>query len=84
MPQQLCVRKRQTLFQKASFVYLTKDAFWLARPKGFEPPIFRIGICCVIRLRHGRKYYYLLKEKMLDQDLCSEGDKHKPSDEFGF
>ncbi len=28
----------------------------LARPKGFEPPIFRIGICCVIQLRHGRKY----------------------------
>ena len=28
----------------------------LARPKGFEPPIFRIGICCVIQLRHERKY----------------------------
>ena len=27
----------------------------MARPKGFEPPIFRIGICCVIQLRHGRK-----------------------------
>lgn len=26
----------------------------MARPEGFEPPIFRIGICCVIRLRHGR------------------------------
>mgnify|MGYP007101873770 CR=1 FL=1 len=31
-----------------------KRAFFLARPKGFEPPIFRIGICCVIQLRHGR------------------------------
>ena len=28
---------------------------FLARPKGFEPPISRIGICCVIQLRHGRK-----------------------------
>ena len=28
----------------------------LARPKGFEPPIFRIGICCVIQLRHRRVY----------------------------
>ncbi len=28
----------------------------MARPEGFEPPIFRIGICCVIQLRHGRKY----------------------------
>ena len=26
----------------------------LARPKGFEPPLSRIGICCVIQLRHGR------------------------------
>ena len=33
--------------------------FFLARPKGFEPPIFRIGICCVIQLRHGRKYIQL-------------------------
>ena len=26
----------------------------MARSKGFEPPIFRIGICCVIQLRHER------------------------------
>ena len=26
----------------------------MARPEGFEPPIFRIGICCAIQLRHGR------------------------------
>ena len=26
----------------------------MARPKGFEPPFFRIGICCVIQLRHRR------------------------------
>ena len=31
-------------------------SLFLARPKGFEPPFFRIGICCVIQLRHGRKY----------------------------
>ena len=31
------------------------DAFFLARSKGFEPPFFRIGICCVIQLRHERK-----------------------------
>ena len=28
---------------------------FLARPKGFEPPIYGIGIRCVIQLRHGRK-----------------------------
>ena len=28
----------------------------MARPEGFEPPIFRIGICCVIQLRHERLY----------------------------
>ncbi len=27
---------------------------FLARPKGFEPPISGIGIRCVIQLRHGR------------------------------
>ena len=26
----------------------------MARPEGFEPPAFRIGICCDIQLRHGR------------------------------
>lgn len=26
----------------------------LARPEGFEPPAFRIGICCDIQLRYGR------------------------------
>ena len=28
--------------------------FLVARPEGFEPPAFRIGICCDIQLRHGR------------------------------
>lgn len=27
---------------------------YLARPEGFEPPAFRIGICCDIQLRYGR------------------------------
>ena len=27
----------------------------VARPDGFEPPAFRIGICCDIQLRYGRK-----------------------------
>ena len=27
----------------------------MARPEGFEPPAFRIGICCDIQLRYGRK-----------------------------
>ena len=30
--------------------------FCLARPEGFEPPAFGIGIHCDIQLRHGRKY----------------------------
>ncbi len=32
------------------------EMLFLARSEGFEPPIFRIGICCVIRLRHERIY----------------------------
>ena len=35
-------------------------SFFLARPKGFEPPFFRIGICCVIQLRHGRICYFII------------------------
>ena len=31
---------------------------YLARPEGFEPPAFRIGICCDIQLRHGRIYHF--------------------------
>ena len=32
----------------------------MARPEGFEPPAFGIGIHCDIQLRHGRScaYYY--------------------------
>ena len=39
----------------------------MARPEGFEPPIFRIGICCVIQLRHERnceKYYNTADRKI--------------------
>ena len=32
----------------------SQPQFYLARPKGFEPPISGIGIRCVIQLRHGR------------------------------
>ena len=31
-------------------------SYFLARLRGFEPPFFRIGICCVIQLRHRREY----------------------------
>ncbi len=40
--------------EKEHTAALRQCALFLARPKGFEPPIFRIGICCVIQLRHGR------------------------------
>ena len=39
----------------------------MARPEGFEPPIFRIGICCVIQLRHERNcvlYYSTADQKI--------------------
>ena len=41
-------KKKQKRHLAASFL------FFLARPEGFEPPSFRIGICCDIQLRHGR------------------------------
>lgn len=31
----------------------------MARPEGFEPPAFRIGICCDIQLRHGRVFNHM-------------------------
>ena len=37
----------------------SEERDFLARPEGFEPPIFRIGICCVIQLRHGRRYSFV-------------------------
>ena len=43
----------------------------MARPEGFEPPAFRIGICCDIQLRHGRMHltntitFCLLKQVFL-------------------
>ena len=33
---------------------LIYKAFRVARLEGFEPPAFRIGICCDIQLRHRR------------------------------
>ena len=43
----LCVTKKQKTPQLWCLL------FFLAHPKGFEPPFSRIGICCVIQLRHG-------------------------------
>lgn len=34
--------------------FIKIEAFCVARPEGFEPPAFRIGICCDIQLRYGR------------------------------
>lgn len=36
-----------------------------ARPKGFEPPAFRIGICCSIQLSYGRITNILLQKARL-------------------
>ena len=36
----------------------TRCRVFLARPEGFEPPFFRIGICCVIQLRHERLFSF--------------------------
>ena len=47
---------------------------FLARPKGFEPPVFRIGICCVIQLRHGRIYYAVVKPHIFYLNIKSEQD----------
>ena len=45
-------RRKANITEKDKF--LSKLVFFLARLKGFEPPFFRIGICCVIQLRHRR------------------------------
>ena len=37
---------------------------FLARPEGFEPPAFGIGIHCDIQLRHGRMYS-LIEEQVI-------------------
>ena len=40
----------------------------MARPEGFEPPAFRIGICCDIQLRYGRICGYYITEQKLKQE----------------
>ena len=45
-----CYYKCKYVFNRIQGSYLRV----MARPKGFEPPFFRIGICCVIQLRHRR------------------------------
>ena len=47
---------RTDLVEKNPHLSTTNVGSFMARPKGFEPPFFRIGICCVIQLRHERKY----------------------------
>ena len=42
-------RRKANITEKA---IVKCNRFFMARPKGFEPPFFRIGICCVIQLRH--------------------------------
>lgn len=41
----------------------------VARPEGFEPPSFGIGIHCDIQLRHGRKYLIDRSYYYADQTL---------------
>ena len=41
-------QKKNRLQQNAA------NGSFLARPEGFEPPTFRIGICYAIQLRYGR------------------------------
>ena len=46
------------------------DTLFLARLKGFEPPIFRIGICCVIQLRHRRMNIFYYKYVLQVNRIC--------------
>ena len=45
----------------------------MARRKGFEPPFFRIGICCVIQLRHRRMYEMPNNRKALAETSAFTG-----------
>ena len=57
----------------------SEDLDFLARPKGFEPPTFRIGIYCAIQLRYGRIYkrrdypdvFYLISARMFSSVLSA-------------
>ena len=51
---------------------------YLARPKGFEPPFFRIGICCVIQLRHGRinVHYKPMNLIKINDRYCNTHRRH--------
>ena len=48
---------------------------FLARPEGFEPPAFRIGICCDIQLRYGRMCGYYSTEESRKQERRTRGAK---------
>lgn len=43
----------------------------VARPEGFEPPAFGIGIRCDIQLRHGRTLRYDAHRKHLQKTAAS-------------
>ena len=47
----------------------------MARPEGFEPPAFRIGICCDIQLRYGRMCGYYSTEESRKQERRMRGAK---------
>ena len=66
----LCRSSFESLPMKKPTGLSSTDLPVLARPKGFEPPIFRIGICCVIQLRHGRKYFICGNKYTLKQIKC--------------
>ena len=46
--------------KKSDTTHRVVSLFSLARPEGFEPPAFRIGICCDIQLRHGRIWNFTI------------------------
>ena len=48
----------------------------MARPEGFEPPAFGIGIRCDIQLRHGRIYLTLLKQTLITACLLQRSVYH--------
>lgn len=68
---QLCLHKHSSLKMPHRGIFFTvgfkslragqkkdtlRGVFFLACPKGFEPPFSGIGIRCVIQLRHGQMY----------------------------
>ena len=59
-------KNKKSRIEKLQMAFLC--GFSLARPEGFEPPAFRIGICCDIQLRYGRICGYYSTEQKLKQE----------------